>query len=239
MKQSSGLGLFPGFPLFTGMLGFGLRCWLFSSVDSNGLLPENHIAGILSLILLALTLAVCLIGVKKAASSESYHSLFPTSALSAIGTAIGALGIGYAAITERSSAPMGMLLLILGILSCGALLFAAFCRYKGTCPNCLLYGLVAVYLMLRTLVSCRVWGSETQLQMYLFQLLASVFMMVACYYRAELSIRPGNCRRYVFFSQAAVFCCCLCLPLQDWLFYLSVGLWLAADFCTLPSANEC
>lgn len=238
MKHSSGLGLFPGFPLLNGILGFWLRCWLFSALDRKGLLPENHIAGILSLILLALTLLVCWFGVRKAAASDAYGNLFPASTFAAIGSAVGALGIGYAAITERSSAPVGMLLLILGVLSCGALLFAAFCRYKGTRPNCLLYGLVAVYIMLRTLVFCRDWGSETQLQMYLFQLLSSVFMMIACYYRAELAARPGDCRRYVFFSQAAIFCCCLCLPLQDWLFYLSTGLWLAADFCALPSAQE-
>ena len=238
MKHSSGQVLFPGFPLFAGMLGFGLRCWLFSAEDRKGLLPENHIAGILSIVLLALTVAICLIGVRKASASGTYNQLFPSSYFALIGSVVSAIGIGYSAFLEKGSSPASLLLLSLGLLSCAALLFAAYCRYKGKQPNCLLYGVVAVFMILRTLVYCRVWGSESQLQLYLFQLLSSICLLIACYYRAELAANSGNCRRYVFFSQVTIFCCCLCLPFADWVFYLSAGLWMATDFCVLPSPES-
>ena len=231
-------GFFPGFPIFTGILGFGLRCWLLSTADGNGLLPEGHIAGILPFVLLAITLAACFLGVWKAVPADSYRHLFPVSEFAAIGTAVSAVGIAFTAFSSGGSSLLRIIMPLLGIFSAAALFFSAYCRLKGLRPNFLMHSILAVYLILRTLAGCRVWGAEPQLQLYFFQLLAYLFLLIACYYRAELDISGTDGRKYVFFSQAALFCCCLCLTERDWLFYLSAGIWLAADYCTLPFPKD-
>ncbi len=228
---------FPVFSLVMGAMGFCLRDWLFIK-GQEGLLPENHIAGILSFLLLATVLAVLAWAVRKMDFSENYDKLFPRSAFAGVGIALGAVGMGCAAFSVDAVAALRLLLPILAVIGAGALLLGAYCRFRGSRPNCLFYGLFAVYLILYTLARCRDWGRETQLQMYFFPLLTLLFLLMACYYRAELATRLGNCRRYVFFAQAALFCCCVSLRGEDWLFYLSGAVWMAADFCSLSFRGQ-
>lgn len=227
-------GFFPGFPIFTGMVGFGLRCWLLSTADDNNLLQDRHIAGILVFVLLAITLGACFLAVRQAVPADSYRRLFPASEFAAIGTALGAIGMAFTAFSSAGFSFLRIVMPLAGILSAAALFFCAYCRLKGVRPNFMVHGVVAVYLILRTLSGCRGWGAEPQLQLYFFQLLACLFLLIACYYRAELDLSVTDGRKYAFFSQAALFCCCLCLTEKDWLFYLSMGIWLAADYCVLP-----
>lgn len=238
MYHSSRQGLFPWFPILTGMVGFALRCWLFSSMDSAGLLPNNHIAGSLTFLLLALCLAVCFLGVKNATPHDTYRQMFPRSGIAAAGTVMGAVGMAISAFTLKSAGVFRFLLPVLGVLCAGALLFAAYCRFRELQPNFLTHCAVAIYLIFRSLANCRTWGAEPQLQLYFFHLLASLFLLLACYYRAELDLHSGDCRRYVFFAQAALFCCCLCLMGEGWLFYLSAGIWIATDFCVIFPENK-
>ena len=65
--------------------------------------------------------------------------------------------------------------------------------------------------------------------------LASLFLLMAAYYRAEMPNSTAHYRRYAFFSQMALFCCMLCLTDGEWMFYLSAGIWMASDFCALPA----
>ena len=58
--------------------------------------------------------------------------------------------------------------------------------------------------------------------------------MIASYCRAALALDLAHGKKYVFFSQAALFCCCVCCRGSDWLFYLSAALWLTFD-CPAPS----
>lgn len=231
-------GFLPGFPIFAGMLGFGFRCWLLSSADDKGLLPAGHIAGVLVFVLLALTLAACFLAVRQAGPADSYRRLFPASEFAAIGTAVGAIGMAFTAFISVVAPFLQIGIPLLGVFSAAALFFSAYCRLKGLRPNFLMHSIVAVYLILRILADCRAWGAEPQLQLYFFQLLAYLFLLIACYYRAELDVSKTDCRKYVFFSQAALFCCCLCLTGEDWLFYLSAGIWLATDYCVLPLPKD-
>ena len=238
MHAQSKQGLFPWFSLLTGAFGFALRCWLLSSADDKGLLPANHFAGIVCFLLLAVTLAFTFWQVRKAAPSKAYHKLFPASPIAAAGIAVGALGMGISGFTTGGSGLFGVLVPVLGVLCALALLYAAYCRLIGLHPSYLLYCVAVVYLILRTLLCCRTWGSESQLQLYFFSLLGILFLLIACFYRAELTAMMGDYHRYVFFAQAALFCCMLCLPGENWLFYLSAGFWMAADFCQFPTLKE-
>ncbi len=238
MNLQSKQGLSPWFSLLTGLLGLALRWWLLSTSDDKGLLQENHFAGILCFILLAVTLAFTFLQVRKSAPSKAYRKLFPASPVAAAGIAVGAIGMGLSSFTIGNSGLFRIFLPALGALCTVSLLFAAYCRLKGLRPSYLLYCAAVVYLILRALVCCRAWGSESQLQIYFFPLVGSLFLLIACFYRAELTAMLGDYRRYVFFAQAALFCLLLSLPGKDWVFRLSASIWLAADFCVLPTASQ-
>lgn len=233
MKKTFQPGLFSWFAIFTGAVGFSLRCWLFSAVEPNGLLPENHIAGILTFLLLAMTLFACYMGVKKAVPSKNFARLFPGSRFAATGTVLGAIGIGVSAFTLKTTGFLIFLVPILGMLAAAALLVSASCRLRCARPDGFLHGIVTLFLIVRTIACCRSWGAEPQLQLYFFEMLASLFLLIASYHRTELDMGMGDYRRYAFFSQAALFCCCLCIPGNGGLFYLSAGLWMATDYCML------
>lgn len=235
MNHSVKQGLFPGFSILTGLVGFALQCWLFSMTDKRGLLPQNHIAEILCFGLLALTVTVCWLVSRTVSRNSVYRQLFPASTFAAIGSVAGAAGIGYAAFSLDYNGPMHFLLPVLGVICVILLLRVAQCRDRGQKPNFLLHGVVCVFFMLRILINCRQWGTEPQLQLYIFPLLASIFTLLTCYFRAELDFNGTDCRKYLIFGQASVFCCCLCMAGEDWLFYLLTGFWLAADCCALPA----
>ena len=236
MKQFTKRSIFPWLTLFAGGIGLALRTWLLSLGDEQNLLPSNHIAGALTLVLLAAVIFLCFWQVKKERPSDvnAYRKLFPPSGIAAVGTAIGALGMGISAFWVEASGVLGILVILSGLVGAAALIYAAYCRFVGMRPSCYLHVLLAAYLVLRVLACCRQWGSETQFQMYFFPLLASLFLLIACYYRAEADALMGDYRKYLFFGQAALFCCCLCITGSDWLFYLSGTLWITADNCVPP-----
>lgn len=238
MKNSSNPGLFPWFPILTGTLGFALRCWLFSTADLRGLLAENHPVNALSFVLLAITLAVCFFGVRRAAPGGEYSRLFPSSYVAAAGIMLGAIGMGFCAFAMPTTGFLSFVLPVFGVLAAGALLFAAYGRLQGLRSSFALRGIICVYLLFRTIACCRDWSTEPQLQLYFFELLASVFLMMASYFRTALDMGTGDYRQYVFCSQAAIFCCCMSLPDKDWLFFLSAGIWMAADYCVLPTPRQ-
>lgn len=238
MDKYSQTGWFPWVSLMTGSVGLALRCWLLSSTDGNGLLPAFHIAGAISLLLLLFTVGLTVWHLRKASPSHAYRHLFPPSTLAAAGTAVGAAGLGISAFTVEATGMLGTLLPLLGILSIGALLYASYCRLIGLRPNCLLHGIMVIYILFRILTCCRIWGSEPQLQLYLFPMLGSLFLLLACFFRAEADAMTGDYRKYLFFGQASLFCCIMCLPGDDWLFYLSAAVWLATDYCVLPSRHH-
>ena len=235
MNNLSQMGFFPWVSLISGSVGLGLRCWLLSAMNEDGLLPMYHIAGILSLVLLLTTAGLLFWLLRGAIPSNAYRHIFPPSTLAAAGTAIGAAGLGISAFTVEATGLLGMLVPLLGIASIGALLYASYCRMIGLRPNSLLHGVMVVYVLFRILTCCRIWGAEPQLQLYLFPMLGAMFLLLACFFRAEADALAGDYRKYLFFGQIALFCCVMCLPGDDWLFYLSAAVWLSTDYCVLPS----
>jgi hypothetical protein len=234
MKSFSKQHLFPWLSLFTGAIGLILRYWLFSTMDHRGLLPKYHISSILTFLLFALTLGLLIYVLKTTAPSTAYRQLFPPSPVAAGGILVSAIAFLHDAFTVQGTSTLQLLLPTTGIVGALALMIIAYYRLVGQRPNCLLHGAAILFLIFRTLICCQNWGSQPQLQLYLFPLLASVCLLLAFYFRAEADAIMGDYRRYVFFAQTALFCCCLSLPGEDWLFYLSAGIWVATDFCLLP-----
>lgn len=228
---------FPWTTLIVGLIGFALRSWLYSDMQ-DGLLPADHPAGILCFILLALVMAAVWFGVQNVSSTAAYAELFPPSAAGGAGTLLAAVGIGISAFSMECVGMFCILVPATGILAAAALAATALFRLKGQQPFWALHCIVAVYFMVRTMACCSTWSSQTQVQLYIFQLLACCFLLMAGYYRAAMGILGGRPALYVFFSQAALFCCCLCCVGSDWLFYLSAGIWMAADYCIIPPGGR-
>ena len=238
MKQSLKTALFPCLTIVLGVVGLILRFWLFSATDSKGLLPAEHIADALSYLLLFVALTLSCFGARNVLSENVYENLFPASLIAAIGTAISAIGLGISPFFLKNAGMFRYLSIAFGVLAGLALLYTAYCRLKGLRPHFLSHSAVAVFLIFWIMTCCRKWGSETQLQLYFFPLLASLFLLLACYFRAHLDINPTGHRRYFLFSQGALFCCFLSLPDENLLFYLSAIIWLIADYCVLPPKEK-
>ena len=235
MRIRKEVGVFPLFTIATGALGYAMRYQLLSMMDDKGLLPSNHFTGNITLILLAVTLVVCFLAVRNAPRVDSYKKLFPSSPIAAIGGMVGALGLGASAFAIKGVGALAYGLPIFGVLSTVALVYAAWCRFTGKKVSGLSYGVVVVFFMLRVVAWCRVWGTEPQLHIFFFDLMASLFLLMAAYYRAEMPASTKHYKHYAFCSQMALFCCILCLTDGEWMFYLSAGIWMATDFCALPA----
>ena len=229
MRNTSNPRFFPWLTVFSGIVGSALQFWLLSSTDAAGLLPQNHIAGVLSFLLLALTLAAVFLLIRKAEFSPRYEKLFPRSPVAALGSVAGASAMAFSTFTMSGVGLFRFLFPVLGVLSACALLALAFFRLKGMRPHFLFSCVVAFYLLFRNLICCRQWGIEPQMLLFFFQLLASLFLLLTCYYRTELDANTRYIRQYAFFNQAALFCCCLCIPGENGIFYLLAAIWMAAD----------
>ena len=233
MRQITKPGPFPWLSIFTGIIGFALQSWLFSSRESSGLLPVNHIANTLTFLLFSLTLAGCFLLLRKSKPHTRYETQFPRSVLAGIGSFVGALALVYSAFTQERVDTARIVLPLLGIIAACALLFRGYCRIAGLRPHFLFSCAVIAYLILWLVVRCREWCIQPQLQYQVFQIFFAAFLLLTAYYRVESELDVGSCRRYIFFSQATLFCCCVCIPCENSLFYLLTAIWVAADCCTL------
>ena len=237
--------LLPLFTLIASLIGFGLRLWLFlGGRDQRGLLPAGHIATILSFVLAAIVVAVLILCTRPLAPLGSYSKLFPAWLPAAIGCAAAAIGILYVNIRDLIAQPgfVTIITLVLGLVASAALLILGFCRLKGKHPSFWLQAAVTVYFMLHLISQYRLWSAESQLTVYFFPLLASVFLMLTAYHGAVLDAdKTANRRGYAFFNQAALFFCCMSLQGASWPFYLAMAAWVGTNLCSMkapkPSAE--
>ncbi len=241
MKNPLKPHILPFFTLGAGGLGLALRVWLFSTgVDEKGLLLTGHPASALSFLLVALVLAVLALAARPLRPISQYPCLFPASGINAAGCTVGAATLLYTAVSEAIAGQgmMRIIMLLLNLVAAAALAFTAVCRWKGKRPHFLLPTVVTVYLMLHTVLQCRGWGAEPQLQRFFFPLMASVFLLLTGYQHTALNICLGSRSWFVFYNQAALFFCCLSANTENKLFYLGMAVWLAADMCSLQQESE-
>lgn len=231
----------PFFTLSMGGIGLALHSWLFTGgLDEKGLLETGHIAGVLLFVLSAVVLALLFLTIRILRPVRRYCRLFPASVINAIGCALGAATLLYTSIAGfRSGADIfSRLLLPLGVAAAIALAYIAVCRYQGRMPLFYLSCIPTVYMMLRLVSVCRVWGAEPQLLQFFFPLMASVFLLLTCYQYSALIVQAGSCSVFLFYNQAALFFCCISLNTQWRIFFLGMAAWMAADMCTLHQPRK-
>ena len=218
--------------LATGLLAFLMRLWLLGAKDEHGLLPTGSFPDVMSLILVALTMALLFWGTRQLRGGNKYAYNFSASMPAAASMALAALGFVITSIADFGASVdgIGAFSAFLGFLAAIALLMLAYARSKGQRLNVIFHGIVCFYLILHLVSHYRLWSSFPQLQSYGFELLAIVFVMLASYQRAAFDAGSGNRQGYTFFSLAALFFCIAALPgCDNAAFFLGSAVWM---FCT-------
>lgn len=227
----------PWLVLGAGILGAVLRAWLYAAgTDGRGLLVGTHPAHWLLWLLCAGTAVLLLLGTADLKQAGKFSFNFPASTTGAIGAAVAAAGLLVTSLIRLLGAGDGLTRLdgFLGLLGAAALGFLSFCRQKGRHPSVLFHGILCLYWMLHLVFQYRQWSADPQIQDYCFSLLATVCLMLACYYSAAFAANAGRRRSHTLFHLAAVFCCLVNLPHCDTpLFYLAMAAWMFSDLCNL------
>lgn len=232
----------PAIALAGGILTMLMRFWLFGlGVDDRGLLPAATFPDTFSWILTGLLIAVLIFGVRNLREATKYRFNFPASMPAAVGMALGALGILVTCLSELfAGAPrLGIFSSALGILAAAALGFLAYCRKDGKKPSYLLHGFICIFLMFHLISHYRIWSAYPQLQTYAFELMAIVFLMLACYQRAAFDAGKGNRRAYAFLTLCALFFCIAAIPGSvSPIFYLGCAAWMFTTLCNLRALQK-
>lgn len=208
----------------------GMAMLYIAGEDEKGLFPSMHIGWILACLTAAAGLALLTYLIRDLGGKFRYRKLFAPSLPAAAGTLAASVGFtadGIANIFGHGDI-YGITCGFLCLVSALALLFLARCRLTGQRPVFHVRAVVTISLMLRLICCFRHW-TDPQLQSYLFPLLSSVFLMLACYHRTTLDAGSGSRKAYVFTSQAAVILCCGAVFSDSWLFYLTAALWMGLD----------
>ncbi len=219
-----------------GLLTLLLRLILLSQADDTGLLPAGHPASIFSWVFTLSLLVYLLFSTRSLKEAIRYNFNFPASGRAALGILIGALGIGINSIVELIDGGdvLRMIDSLLGLLCVPALFFLSHCRKEGRRPSVLFHTLVCIYLMMHLVSHYRLWSSAPQIQVYGFELLALVCLMLSIYQRCAFDVNQGSRRAYTFTSLSAAFFCIAALPgCSNVVFYIGCAIWMLASPCNL------
>ena len=228
--------------LGAGVLAFLFRLWLFAiGKDDRGLLAVGNFPDAMSWIVTALAMGLIFWVSRNLRWGNKYSYNFGASMPAAIGVALAAVSFVINSVIDLSAEidPIGAVSALLGFFAAASMLILAFCRWQGKHLSVIFHGVVCFYLMLYLVSHYRLWSSAPQLQTYAFELLAIVFVMLACYQRAAFDAGKGNRRLYTLFSMAALYFCIATLPGCDNIsFFLGSAAWMYLTPCKLTLLNK-
>lgn len=240
MKQFLKMKYLPLAVLGSALITYLLRTLLWVGAiagdDDRGLLPTGTFPDVMSWIMVALTLVLLGYCVRFLRGNNKYADNFSASPVAALGMALAALGFVLSSVAELSVKPdsIGSLSAWLGFLAALCMVLLAWARFKGQHLSVLFHGVVCIYLMLHLVSHYRLWSSYPQLQGYAFELMAIVFVMLACYQRAAFDAGKGNRQGYTFFTLAALYFCIATLPgCDNAAFFLGCAAWMYFTPCRL------
>lgn len=233
MKFDLKFNQLPLFTLLCGGIGCLLRLWLYGAgLDEDGLLAANHPAGILVLILAALTAGLLLWFLRHFHTHGKYTRQFPPSIPGAAGSFAAAVGLLLTAMIAlvRHEAAFSLLTGILGIAAAAAMAFTGLCRIKALRPSFLFHTILCLFFVLRLISQYQTWSADPQLHDYCFQLLATVCAMLFAYHQAALDLKSTDRRPLVITGLLGTFFSCLSLvATDDALFYASLAVWMITN----------
>lgn len=228
------------FVLFSGALGLVLRLILrLGGTDHRGLYPANHPAWIILCIWSILVVACLWLLTRDAGNEQRYRKNFPASLPGAIGSAIGAVGMAVTAFSLFEMKLLPLLCFVLGLLSAAGLLLSALFRYTGKKPHFLCHALPAFFFALRIFQLGQQLGAEPEMNRFLFEMLASLAMIPACYQLWGFDVDLGKREKSLFWSLTAAYLCMVAIVgMDNWLLYLSMAAWLMTNLCPLKRLNK-
>lgn len=207
--------------------------------DDRELFVPGHFAGILLWILAAAMILVTVLSIRRFGGRTKYSRMFPPASPAACGILAASGAVLWSAwdIFRSGSGALELSAGLLGLAAAVALVYLAWCRFRGIRGSYLLWCVVLVFLMLRLMFSYRAWSAQPELLRYCFHLLASVCVMLGIYYRTAFGVGLGNRKMYLFFTQTGAFFCLAALGAGFDLFYLGMLLWCLLDMPTLRPFN--
>lgn len=239
MKHPFRSHILPLFTLGAGGLGFALRLWLFSNIDERGLLPAKHPAGTLLFVLSALVLGILFLSTRQLKARSVKKSMLRSADVVACLLVGCGLLVSAFMMLRAGTLRLSKVSFIVNLIGCAVMVFMAVLTFSGKKPPYWLSAIFTVVLMVDTIAKCQTWGSEPQLVVYFFPLMASVFLILTAYQKTALLARSGKRHLLAFFSQAAAFFCCVSFYSTHRFFYLGVFLWaLLQIFPCLPHKKE-
>ena len=238
MKHPFRSSILPYFTMGAGGLGLALRLWLFSATDEKGLLPAGHFADTALYILTAITLLILFLATREL-TSRPVNNRFSHLGIT-ISHVLGGLGLLACALLSFSAGTVRLaeVATVTAVVGCVVLFCMALLHGCGKQVPYWLIAILTVVLMLDTVAQCQAWGSQPQLQEYGFPLLASVFLILSAYQSTALAAGKGNPKLLAFFSQSALFLCCLSLNTAHWPMYFGMLFWAAAQLYPCISTKK-
>lgn len=222
-------------------LGFLLRLQTFGNgPDAEGLYaPQPTAWWLLTLVTLAM-MAVLILTVLRLKVNGGFDKHFPPSKLATFGCCFALVGlIGSALSLSQYQDTLSFLTCVAGLIASAAMGVIAFARYRGIPPYFLCHPAVCVYLGLRIFIMGKQWGNESQIGLFLFPLLALVFVMLASYHLATFDVDLGQRKPSIFWSMGGAYLCLVSLADRtDPLLYAGLAVWLLTNHCNLHPLRE-
>lgn len=232
--------LLPWITVAVSILGFFLSFWFYrDGMGLKNLLRPGHIASVLLIIVSVLAVVSLFLLSRKLPKMVAFNEFLPAKLIRSIGCLIGAVGFAYTCITGASTADtLSLLALVMSIVGAICLLFVGTQRLFGMDPHYLFYGLITLFFMVLGLHRCRLWGSETQILVYLFSLVSQIFLLMTSYHYTALSYGLPAVRGFCFYCGCAVFFCLVAFASEFDFLYLSCAIWLLLDGCFFKIPNK-
>lgn len=221
--------------LFAGAIGLLLQLiLLLGGTDDKNLYPSSHPAWILLCIFSVGVMIFLWLLTRQVGVDNDYSKNFPASAISAVSTGLAAIGVAVTAINLFSSKPLNILCGITGLISAAGLLLAALCRFRGQRPHFLCHAAPAVFFALRIFLLGQELGAEPEVVRYLFQMFASMALVLACYQLWGFDVNMGHREKCLFWTMLSAYLCIVAVAAKDnWLLYLTCAPWMLTGSCSL------
>ena len=225
-------------PLMVGLMGIGallLRLLVeLLAVDHRGLILPGHILVVVLWVLTAVTLVLVTLPVLELGGSGKYAVNFPASGTAAVGCGIMAVCVMVTAALTVERSGIGYLRYGLGLAAGSSLIFLAYARYRGIKPSFLFHTIACAFFTVHMVSSYRDWSGDPQLLHYIFDVLASVGLMLYAYHQAAFEVGLGKRRRTLWLGLLTAYCSLASVPGSSTpLLYVGGAVWTLTTLCTL------
>ncbi len=242
MKKLTHISSLPLLTCAAGLVGALARAALYLlGRDASGLLPENHPMQLICWVLTAgVALSLWLI-LKRQKSANGYRENFPGNPRVFPAAVLAAAGILITLLANWDLRDeLNLVRVVLGILSCCALVLIGIGRRTGNRLNFCLYGVLCLFYAVHMIGSYKLWSGNPQTEDYCFALLACACLTLSAYQRTAFCAEAGSRRSHLFICLMAGYFCILCLPAATHpLLYLTSGCFFLTDLALdIPHHHE-